>query len=477
MLLVNTAGVSAPAPSVDALLLACYEMGHQPLSLAWPQAVLRQAGLDTRLADLSVSPFPQETATQAALVGIAVPMHTALRLGVAAARQVRQANPQAHICFYGLYAWMNAEYLFENHLADSVLGGEYETGLAALAAALKNGQVWDEIPGLRTPTHPAAPTLERLSLPVPDRTGLPLISSYARLEQAGQMHLAGYAEASRGCLHTCRHCPVVPVYGGRFFVVPVETVLADIRQQVAAGALHITFGDPDFLNGPGHALKVARALHAEFPWLTFDFTTKVEHILEKRSLFPELRQLGALFVISAFESVSDAVLARLEKGHTTAQMDEALQILHDAGLAVQPTWVPFTPWTRLEDYQYLLAWIRSRRLLLHVPAVQLSIRLLVPPHSALLDQPGASAWLGALDAENFTYHWAHPDPRLDQLHAQVAALVEQHSEADPAWVFAQIEALAARLAGKPPLQLTEPAWLPPDRLAAPPPRLTENWFC
>jgi len=41
---------------------------------------------------------------------------------------------------------------------------------------------------------------------------------------------------------------------------------------VAAGATHITFGDPDFLNGPGHALKVVRAAHAEFPRLTFDFT-------------------------------------------------------------------------------------------------------------------------------------------------------------------------------------------------------------
>ena len=94
---------------------------------------------------------------------------------------------------------------------------------------------------------------------------------------------AAYVEASRGCLHVCRHCPVVPVYGGRFFVVPADVVLADIRAQVAAGARHVTFGDPDFLNGPGHALDVARRLHAEWPSLTFDFTAKVEHLLKHRA--------------------------------------------------------------------------------------------------------------------------------------------------------------------------------------------------
>ena len=85
------------------------------------------------------------------------------------------------------------------------------------------------------------------------------------------------------------------MYGGRFFVVPSATVLADVRQQVEAGAAHITFGDPDFLNGPGHALEVARALHREFPALSWDFTAKVEHLLRRRDLLPELRQVAALF--------------------------------------------------------------------------------------------------------------------------------------------------------------------------------------
>ena len=48
-------------------------------------------------------------------------------------------------------------------------------------------------------------------------------------------------------------------------MVQREIVLADIRQQVAAGAQHITFGDPDFFNGPGHAIAIVEALARGIP--------------------------------------------------------------------------------------------------------------------------------------------------------------------------------------------------------------------
>ena len=118
----------------DVLLLACYELGHQPLSLAWPAAVLRRAGVAVTAVDLAVDPFPRAAATRARFVGISVPMHTALRLGVRAAQDVRALNPDAHICFYGLYAWLNADYLLAT-VADSVLAGEVEEELVGVATA------------------------------------------------------------------------------------------------------------------------------------------------------------------------------------------------------------------------------------------------------------------------------------------------------------------------------------------------------
>jgi hypothetical protein len=309
---------------------------------------------------------------------------------------------------------------------------------------------------------------------LPERGGLAPLERYARLAVDGQERLAGYTEASRGCLHHCTHCPIPPVYGGRFFVVPQDIVMADIRQQVAAGARHITFGDPDFLNGPTHALRLARQLHAEFPDLTFDFTAKIEHLLKHRALLPELAQAGCLFVVSAVESLSDAVLGHLDKGHTRADVDEALGLLNEAGIALRPSFVAFTPWTTLDDYLELLAFVESRHLIDHVDPVQFSIRLLVPPGSLLLKDAGA--WLGPLNQPAFTYEWRHPDPRMDKLHREVTGIVERavQGNEDAAATFARIfeAADAMRGGGEASKRLPQAALL-----RARPPRLTEAWFC
>ena len=110
----------------------------------------------------------------------------------------------------------------------------------------------------------------------------------------------------------------MPVYQGQFRVVQPEVVLADIAAQVAAGAEHITFGDPDFFNGPTHAMHIVDAMHAAHPRVTFDVTIKVEHLLQHRDLLPRLAASGCAFVTSAVESLDDRVLAFLDKGHTRA---------------------------------------------------------------------------------------------------------------------------------------------------------------
>jgi hypothetical protein len=238
------------------------------------------------------------------------------------------------------------------------------------------------------------------------------------------------------------------------------------------GATHITFGDPDFLNGPGHSLKIVRGLHAEFPELTFDFTAKVEHVLKHPELFSELGASGCLFMVSAVESLSDRVLAVLEKNHTRADVEKALKVVHAAGIALRPTWVAFTPWTTLEDYREVLAFIEEHGLIDHVDPVQYTIRLLVPPGSYLAERPAMVPYLGPLDQAAFSYHWDHPDPRMDRLHKAVSKLVEADATAgvDPADTFYRVRELAA---GREPNGVLHQ--LPRDRLRAP--RLSEPWFC
>jgi radical SAM superfamily enzyme YgiQ (UPF0313 family) len=456
------------------LLVSCYELGHQPAGIAMPLGLLRRAGFEAETMDVSVEGFDKEKVKRARFVGISVPMHTALRLGLRVALAIRKLNSQCHICFYGLYATLNSEYLLTT-VADSVIGGEFEEALVQLVGAVQSETPIDT-KQVSTRSQASKPVLARLDFAAPDRARLVPLEHYAKLEYKGEQRLVGYVEASRGCLHQCTHCPIPSVYNGRFFVVPEEVVLKDIRGLVAAGARHITFGDPDFLNGPRHSRRITRAMHQEFPELTFDFTAKVEHILRHSELITELAQTGCIFVVSAVESLSDTVLGHLEKGHTQADVLEAFRIARSAGVALRPTFVSFTPWTTIDDYIDVLDFVESRDLIDHVDPVQYSIRLLVPPGSLLLSRPDSHRWLGPLIQESFYYEWAHPDPRMDELHRQVSAIVERASgrNEDTTETYHTILELAHAVRGD---AISNRLGSPIDPARLRPPRLTEAWFC
>ncbi len=458
----------------DILLISCYELGHQPFHLASLQTMLRQAGYSPVSIDTAVEALTDEAIIRARFVGVSVPMHTALRLGQQIAKRVRSLNPAAHICFYGLYASLNADYLLQESI-DSAIGGEYEGPLLRLILALEGDQTIS-IPGVSTRQQSSLPWIQRTPFVVPERHQLPPPDHYARLELHGAQLLAGYTETTRGCKHTCLHCPITPVYQGRFFALPAEIVLADIRAQVAQGVQHITFGDPDFFNGPTHAMRITRALHKEYPNVTFDATIKVEHLLQHRHLLPELRDLGCAFIVSAVESINDDVLGHLNKGHTGAQVAEVFELMEQVGIPLRPSLMPFSPWETLESYIALLNFFEERRLIEHVDPVHFSIRLLVPPGSALLDTPGAQEWLGELDAAAYTYRWTHPDRRMDNLQRKVAELVEkaQQVQADPVETFFHIKSLALVANDQ---DMCVSCALNGYGTRKVIPHLTESWFC
>ena len=423
---------------MNVLLISTYDLGHQPFGLASPAAWLAAAGASVECLDLAVQSFEPGQVAQAELIAIYLPMHTATRLAVDLIGQIRAANPRAHLACYGLYAPMNEPLLRDLGVA-TILGGEFESGLLALYRRLSENR--EPRTENREPKHESvsevsdsellvlgsiAPQPEpRISLAkqdflTPNRSGLPELAQYAYVELSdGSQRMAGYTEASRGCKHLCRHCPIVPVYGGRFRVVAREVVLGDIRQQVAAGARHITFGDPDFFNGPSHALKLVQALHAEFPTLTYDVTIKVEHLLKHAELLPALRDTRCLFVTSAVEAVDDVILARFDKRHTRADFVRAVGLLREVGLALNPTFVTFTPWTTRRGYLDLLETIADLELIEHVAPIQYAIRLLIPAGSRLLDLPEVQALVQPYDQAALAYPWAHPDARMDQLYREV----------------------------------------------------------
>lgn len=452
---------------MNVLLLSTYDLGHQPFGLASPAAWLSAAGARVTCNDLAVERLDEAALGAADMIACHLPMHTATRLTAELAPRLREINPDAHLCFYGLYAPLNAERLTQLG-ADSLIGGEYEQELVRIYKSLENGQ---SEPNNDNVT-PVIALAKQTFLP-PDRGELPALTEYAYLDRGdGQRVTVGYTEASRGCKHLCRHCPVVPVYSGQFRVVAADIVRQDVATQVSTGAQHISFGDPDFFNGVGHARRVLQAFHEEFPGISYDVTIKIEHLLKHAEDLSLLVETGCLFVTTAVEAVDDNILNILDKGHSRADFVAATQLAKEAGLRLSPTFVPFTPWTTGEGYLDLLKVLAELELVDNVAPIQLAIRLLLPQGSLLLDHSATKPHLGAFDPAALSYSWSNPSANVDTLQRTVQRIVEVGEAEDQTRedIFAALWTAAHETCGQAAPSLNLAA-------TSPGPRMSEPWYC
>jgi radical SAM superfamily enzyme YgiQ (UPF0313 family) len=442
------------------LLIGTYDLGRQPFGLASPAAWLRHAGQHVDTCDLSRERLDEGSVRRASTIAFYLPMHTATRLALPVIDRVRALNPGALICAYGLYASLNEPLLRARGVA-RVLGPEAEAALVSVAT------------GGDDRATSGTKALPKLAFVTPDRTGLPSLARYATLQMPdGTRRTVGATDATRGCKHRCRHCPIVPIYDGHFRVVPVDVVLADVEQQVAAGAEHITFGDPDFFNGPGHARRIIELLHARHPQVTYDVTIKVEHLLAERALVPLLARTGCLFVTSAVESVDNEILDKLQKRHTRQDFFEVVALCRDTGLTLAPTFVAFTPWTTRAGYIDLLETIAGLGLIGAVAPVQWGLRLLITQGSRLLELDDVRARIGPFDAATLTYPWTHADADVDRLQGEIMRLVGVKLTRSRDEIFAAAWAAAHEVAD---VAMPQPGDGPLPRAAIP--YLNEPWYC
>jgi radical SAM superfamily enzyme YgiQ (UPF0313 family) len=458
-----------------ALLISTYDLGRQPFGLASPAAWLRREGVEVQVVDAARQKFNPDEFAGADLIAFHLPMHTATRLAAPLIRSARSGNPTARICVYGVYAPLNEAWL-RTLGVDDVLGGEFEEELARIGREVRDRSAFSVLrsrdDSAQNEERRTKNGLPRLHFLVPDRSGLPALSRYATLQVGdGTRRTVGYTEASRGCRHLCRHCPIVPVYEGQFRIVQPDVVLADIAGQVAAGARHISFGDPDFFNGPAHAVRIVEALHDAHPGITYDVTIKIEHLLKHRALLPRLRETGCAFVTSAVESLDDRVLALLRKGHTRADFLAVVDLFRSLGLTLAPTFVAFHPWTTLASYCDMLDVIEHEQLVDHVAPIQLGIRLLIPQGSRMLELEDVRQAAGGFDPGTLTFRWTHRDPDVDRLHEEIVAEIGSRLTAQRRELFDTISRLAHDRAG------IARAQVAPLAARATIPYLNEPWYC
>jgi len=196
---------------MNLVLISTYELGRQPFGLASPAAWLRARGHGIVCLDLSREALNEAAIRAAELIAFYVPMHTATSPCRGADRSGPQHEPEsAHLLLWSLCA--SERSLLRGLGVGTILGGEFEEGLANLGERLQEGA--GESQWRATQLEPVI-SLARQKFLVPDRAGMPELAKYARVVMpGGEQRIAGSTEATRGCKHLCRHCPIVPVYNG-----------------------------------------------------------------------------------------------------------------------------------------------------------------------------------------------------------------------------------------------------------------------
>ena len=447
------------------VLISPYELGRQPFGLAQPARWLVDAGFRVRCCDLSIERLPADALADAGMVAIYLPMHTATRIAFEILPRIRALAPRAVLCAYGLYAPVNARGL-RRFGVDTVIGGECEPHLLALAERMRAG---DPDPALgvvndtakivfRTPLRDGLPSLDRYAgLLMPDGTLPP-----ARVRRGVARLQAPVPALPRSCPYTkdgsasLRWTWSWRTSRSRWPWEPATSRSAT-RTSSTDRPMRCAWRGPCTRRSPQSPTTR--------PSRSSTSSATPGHI-------ETLAETGCLFLISAVESIDDAILERLAKGHTAQDFERAVAIARAAGLHLTPTFVPFTPWTTIEGYRALLERLVTLRLVESVPAVQLSIRLLVPSGSHLFEIDGFTDLVDAFDDAMLGYPWRHPDPAVDALQAQVQALAEAAADRGDSrrTTFEAIWISVHEALGRRPARLS-------DDVGEAVPMHSEPWYC
>lgn len=414
---------------MNILLVSNFEGGFQPHTVATAATPLLKEGFHVTVLDTYVEGVQFDRFKDQDLVAIAIPLFDAVHSGIEVAKLVRELNPDAHITFFGQHATINAHRLVGKY-GDSCICGDWEVPLTQLAKHLA-GSAQEELPGVLTEQlalegKTISPYMSRDHFDIPSRHLLPPLYKYPQKQVnklMGSDQIVGATEIARGCHHKCLYCSVFAAYGGKVFLIPEEVVIQDVRQLVEGGMTHLTFIDADFFNAKYHGINILRILHEEFPNLTYDFTTRVDHILENKEIIAEMKELGVKFITSALEFPSEEVLDAVAKNISVKDIEEAIAFLRQIGMTLNPTFIMFNPWTSYEDLIMFRSFVDDNDLNDLIDPIQYETRLYLYKGSPLLNKPSIRSL--DLTEHEFHYEWKHPDPRLDELYFEMLMPAEE----------------------------------------------------
>jgi radical SAM superfamily enzyme YgiQ (UPF0313 family) len=411
------------------IVATTFESGYQPLNAICAATAIKDAGFDVSLVDVYVEGLHEANFYYADVICISIPLFDSLSTGVQLAENIEKWNSKAKIVFFGQYATINANSLTGKYSHYTIVG-EWEIPLVNLVKYL-NGFETDllgvvDIAKARS-NKTIIPYLNRSDFTLPDRSLSPPLIKYPQPQidrLLGEKQIVGGVEGTRGCHHKCTYCSVYAAYKGKIIIVPGDLIERDVEALVAQGMTHLTFTDADFFNAKKHNLKLMRKLHDEFPSLTYDFTTRVDHILENKEIIKEMVQLGLAFITTALEFPKQEVLDQVIKEIDMPMIKEAINFVLSLGIKLNPTFIMFNPWVGLEDLALFYHFVEENKLENIIDPIQFETRLHLYKGSPLLSNNPSIRNL-ELEEHEFHFDWKHPDPRVDTLFTESVTPVEE----------------------------------------------------
>ena len=422
------------------LLVSCYELGHQPFAVASPWAQLERAGLRRRRAS---TPRSSRSTTTPSRAPGSSPSRSRCTPRCASAAPIAAPRPRAEP---GARTSASSASTRRSTPSTSSAGhrrlghrrrvrvraGRARPRARGAAAGARRRRRHHARRALARPAR--APSRRPCSAASPSsrprRDGLPALDRYARLigPAPGEERVVGYVEASRGCLHRCLP---LPDHAGVRRPLLRRPARGRPRRRRAA----------DRRGRAAHHLRRSRLLQRRRPlaWPSPARSTRrtprspstspprSSTSCGTASASPSSRALGCVFVVSAVESLSDRVLAELDKGHTRADVFEALR--HHARRRASRCarrWWRSRPWTTLDDYLELCDFIvergprgeRRSHPARHPPAHPAGLGA---ARGATRRAPGSARSSRTSSATA----GRTPIPRMDRLHEEVSRRVEE----------------------------------------------------
>ena len=415
-------------------LISTFEGGFQPVSLATSAGILKENHIDFTVLDTYVDGFDPDKFHTQEFVGISVPLFDSLMSGISAARKIRAVNKKAHICFFGQYAMLNMKRLVPDE-ADSCIYGEWEEQLPALINFLGDSGIngSDPLPdnlksvyicGRSAPAKGYFP-VRRKNIRIL-RDNLPPLHKYPQQQidkLVGRKTVSGATEIVRGCHHKCLYCSVYAAYDGRSIPFKSDHVFEDVKNLVNFGMNHLTFLDADFFSLGKYGGSILKNLNKLYPDLTFDFTTRVDHILENAEFFKELANCNLSFVTTALEFPGEQVLNAVGKNISIDQIETAIRLLRSLNIEINPTFIMFNPWMKMSDVIHFKKFVDRNNLEKTIDPIQYETRLHLYKSSPLLKSPALKGI--ELEEKEFHYEWKHPDPAVDELYKKSVKPVKE----------------------------------------------------